>query len=365
MRNDELLCLSLALLPVVQACGTTGVAATGQGTPISAVASGSTAPTPDPLAALAGRFPEQRYLSGRGQAATPDAARAAAKQRLLESIQSSAQAVSSQSGQPRQAEIRVAGFKHAALIKVIEPVAAEGGYVSLAVLDRQEAAPFLEMEIKAAREKLEAWRKQMLAAVRERALRRVLDMCIQDPSPLLEELDSLRLSLAVVQGDAEGYRTFDDLRSVLELQIAARKLLDDIPTTVVLEGDGGDPQTAARIGDLIMKHATERGLKARLASQPSREGLLIKVRPDLEWSQDGGFHFLRSGLVLQASFAGSPEAFLQLDVERNRTKEGGVQKTHAQRGSMKKLDKILGEELKPKLPSLACQTSLEPPASPR
>lgn len=365
MRNRLLdaLCSSLLLstLAFSPGCGAPSVKPPTAGQPAAHQGTAGAGPrAADPLAALAARFPDQRYITGRGQGATADAARAAARQRLLEGIQSRARAIGAAPEGAEQPVLEVAAFKHAALIKITDPVAAAdgGGFVALAVLDRSEAAPFLEMEIRTAREKLEAWRKQMFEALRGKQQQRVIALCGEDPSPLLAALDELRLSLAVVQNDAESYKAHDDLKSVLELQIGARKLLAEMPTSVVLDGDAGDGQTAAKIADLVMKHVIAQGLKARLDKQAGADGIVLKVRPELEWTQDS-FHFLRSGLTLQASFAGSPEAFLQLGVDGNRTKAGGVQKSHAQRDSLKKLDQILGEELKPRLPNLECRFAVQ------
>ena len=329
------------------------------------------APNPgDPLVHVVTRYPQQRFLTARGEGPTAAAARDTAQRLLLETIQSRVRAVTidpaacNEPGCADQGSFsaglvrEVPPFKHAALIRQEGPFPHAGGFVALATLRRDEVAPFVEEETRVAREKLEAWRREMRLALETKAASRVLERCAEGPGRLLKDLEQARLTLAVIQSDATSYTASDDLKSVLGLRHQAKALLGGTPTTVVLVGDGGDAKNAPRVANLVLQQVVEQGLQAQLAAKAGSQGLVILVRPEITWTQDG-FHFLRTGVDLEARFAGTAEAFLKVNVEGNRTKAGGVKPEHALRDSLKLLEKILAQEFKPKLPDLACQAALD------
>lgn len=324
----------------------------------------------DPLAALARRFPEQHYIAARGEGPTAEAAKASARQSVLTQIQTRLREVQvAPTGCEgadcpedfgRRLVTEVPPFKHGALIKVATPVQHKGRWLALATLRRDKVAPYLEEDIKVARQKLEAWRKLMRAAQGEGGTPgRVLQQCQEPAGAMLRALEGQRLALAVIVSSAAEYRASDDLKSVLDLQVEARKRLSSMPTVIVLDAPSKDKdsmQVADRLARAVKRLASEKGLRAEIVAKAPRapKGIVINLRPEIVWSEDSGFHFLRAGLNLDARFAGAAGAFLQYNLDAARTKSGGVQKAHARRDALKRLAPILTEELGPKLPSVAC-----------
>ena len=366
-RNKLSLLISGVLLLVLSGCHhpttQTGSPVTAEQTAALHASQDSlagTATDQDPLASIDGRHPAQHYLKARGRG--PDAARAkdAARHNLLEVIQSRLSAMKCSGpdcpeGIDRRLKTEMPPFKHGALIEVTEPLRTRDGFVALAILRRDKVIPYLMEDIRMVREKLEAWRKQMRKALREKKAGQVLDLCREDVGPLMRELEQQRLSLAVVGGNATDYTPSNDLKSVLDLQARARGLLEGLQTMIVMRSDGRDAQAASKVGRMVKELAAERGLKAQLVKgrASTAEGILITLEPEFSWSKNS-FYFLRSGLSVEGRFSESQGAFLQLDIEAERSKAGGVQKAHARQDSLQKLKKILEEELGPRLPNLSC-----------
>ncbi len=324
----------------------------------------------DPLAALSTRYPVQHYLAARGDGPTGEAAGDAARQNLLAQIRTQLSEVQVAPTPCEGADCpqdfgrrlvsEVPPFKHGALIQVAPPVQHEGRWLALATLRRDKAAPYLEEDIKAARQKLEAWRRLMRAALAGGgAAGKVLQHCQEPAGAMLRALEGQRLALAVIVSNAGEYRASDDLKSVLDLQVEARKLLASMPTTIVVDAgtkDKDDLQVADRLARAVKRLAAEKGLRAEIVSSApaAPKGVVMNLRPEIVWSKDSGFFFLRAGMSLDARFAGTSGAFLQYNLDAARTKSGGVQKAHARRDALKRLTPILAEELGPKLPSLRC-----------
>ncbi len=309
---------------------------------------------------VAVRYPSQHYITAIGRGATRAEARATAKLRLLEAIDSRLEAVRCE-GCPEEARLteHMPRFKYGALVEVLDPMPEEeGGFAALAVLRRDRVAPLIEEDIRTVREKLEAWRRQVRRALEEGADRaRLMELCREPTAPMLEDLERLRLTLAVVTSDATVYHPSDDLKSVLDLRTRAGAALGAVPVYVISMGGRDDRGLTRRIADEVKRLAAAAKLEAKVVpgdrKPPDGPAIFLTVEPTFHWSKDT-FHFLRTGLSVEGRFAERPGAFLQLNVDPASTKGGGVKKDHAARESLAKVFEILDRELPPKLPDLTC-----------